>query len=207
MSVTKCDTLQDVVNFILNRHTSINRKGKGVNCWKILRRPNGDRIPFEEMHGVRFRNFSVYDHNTLIIEQQSHGSVFNQGYPPPSVPEQAKVYDVAAVISSCSSSAAAKQHKKHVFSAKTYLPELSLINIYDHSAEFRTTSGIELFYSENTYETSILLMSSWVNDISDILRAQWFCDEIDELLMSCGTDPKMERTVSLPRGIDFGMDL
>ncbi len=168
-SLTKYITLQEVVEHIQREHRNIN-SFNGVNAWKMLRLSNGSKIPFEELQGVRLRNFSIYDHNTLIIEQQSNTKI------------------------------------NEVFFCRIYLFDLIMINIYDFSAEFYTSSGINMFYTERTTDAKVLMLSSFIHNSSDPIRAQWFRDDETEALLDL-SDKTEQRTVVLPRSIDFAGDL
>lgn len=74
MPKIKHDSLQGILDFITSIHPHLYQKG--LYCLKLLREPDGTRIPFEIMNGVRIKNFSIYNSNTLIITQHSHGLVF-----------------------------------------------------------------------------------------------------------------------------------
>ena len=76
---TTYDKLPDIIEFIEKTHTHLNAKG-GLYCLKLWRQPNGRRVPIEELRGVRIKTFSIYDKNTLIIQQISHGTAFKGNF-------------------------------------------------------------------------------------------------------------------------------
>jgi len=69
------DTLDEIVDFIRQNHRHLDSKN-GIYCLKLWRQPNGTRVPVEEMKGVRIKSFTVFNKNTLIIQQVSHGTAF-----------------------------------------------------------------------------------------------------------------------------------
>lgn len=69
------ETLEEIREFILREHRHLDSKN-GIYCLKLWRQPNGTRVPVEEMKGVRINNFTVYNKNTLIVHQRSHGTAF-----------------------------------------------------------------------------------------------------------------------------------
>lgn len=70
----KHKSLQSILDFIKSTHPHLESK-KGVYCLKMWREPDGMRIPLEIMNGVRIKEFSIYNENTLIIQQHSHGMI------------------------------------------------------------------------------------------------------------------------------------
>ncbi len=62
--------LKKILDFLTNAHRHISSRS-GLYCLKLLRQPDGSRIPIEVMNGVRIKNFILYDNNTVIIEQSS----------------------------------------------------------------------------------------------------------------------------------------
>jgi len=75
-SVRKLETLLDVITFIGNKHKSIGLNNAGVYALKLLRQSDGTRIPFEEMQGIRIKDFIIQNDNSLVVEQEAHGTAF-----------------------------------------------------------------------------------------------------------------------------------
>lgn len=75
------NTLNEIVAYIQNKHPSISSvPGGGVNGWKLLRQPDGTRIPVEAMEGFKIVKFEIHNENTLIITQLASGYTFKGGY-------------------------------------------------------------------------------------------------------------------------------
>ena len=69
---------------------------------------------------------------------------------------------------------------KHVYSAKLYLENLAVINVYDERAEFFTIEGIDFCYMENgNYTTNIKMLKEWINNDPGIMRSQWVNENSD----------------------------
>lgn len=73
----KHDSLQGILDFIKSTHPHLESK-KGLYCLKLWREPDGTRIPLEIMTGVRIKNFAIYNNDTLIVQQHSHGIEFQK---------------------------------------------------------------------------------------------------------------------------------
>lgn len=144
-----------MIKFATKRHRHINAQSGGVTAWKMLRKPDGSRIPFEEV-----RSFRIFDW----------------------VADEA---DKLLTIDSIAVGTAFKGNKRISQINKLYLYDLSVINIYDHSAEFFSKSSIDLWYMENDNSfvsvSSIeqLSMNNWVKDTPDIVRARWVAPDED----------------------------
>lgn len=167
----KFDNLEVALDHIKTKH---NRQlSKGVYCLKLVRRRDGTRVPFEELRGVRIKEFKIYDDNTLVIFQHSHGTVFQN-----------------RVTTS--------------FDATTYLPDLAMINVYDYSAEFMTTLGIDFVYLEQSKEAKTVMLAEWVHATPRLLRGQWFKDEeTEQMLNGIGLGPKIQQFVPLGRHLEL----
>ncbi len=181
-SVHLCKTLSEIVEFIKNKHTHLNHTN-GVYALKLIRQADGTRLPFEEMRGVRIKNFIVDDDNTLVIEQHSHGKMLRGGLPSSYAPS-------------------------HVFDARIFLTNLAMVNVYDYSAEFLTVDSIDFTYIEQTKEASVVMLSEWLNEQPGILRAQWFMDaDVEKVLIAVGLESKLKREPSCGRNIDLDTNL
>ena len=172
MHKTVFNSLDEILEFIRSTHTHIN-KPAGVYCLKLWKQPDGTRVPIEELKGVRIKNFSVYNKNTVIIHQVSHGS-----------------------------SGGAKSF--HMFEATTYLPELAMINVYDYSAEFLSTTCLDFAYLEQTKGAKIVFLSEFIHNVQQNLRAQWFRDkETEELMSEVGLGPRLRQSIQMDRYLDL----
>jgi len=168
------DALEEILGFILETHTSLHST-TGVYYLKMLRKPDGSRVPFEETKGMRIKDFTIYNENTVIIEQHSHGTTF-------------------------------KNHRIHTLDVVTYLPNLEMINVYDHSAEFCSASAIDFVYLEQTKSVKTVMLAAWIHDVPRVLRAQWFRDEaMQKTLEEVGVGRKLRRFIP-KRNIEVGED-
>lgn len=66
------DSLEDVISFVKTKHRSINKQGNGVYGMKFLRKPNGHRIMFEEIQGMKLFDWKV-NGTELTIHQLAVG--------------------------------------------------------------------------------------------------------------------------------------
>lgn len=180
-SVKTFETLSEIVKFIERSHTHIN-SNNGVYALKLLRHPDGTRVPFEEMRGIRIQKFIVDDDNTLIIQQHSHGKTIRWAE------------DTRSLT--------------YVFDARMFLSNLAMVNVYDYSAEFLTVNSIDFTYIEQTKEASVVMLSEWLNEQPGILRAQWFMDsDIEKVLAIVGLEHKIKRESVAIRNIDLDLNL
>lgn len=165
--------LEEVIDFIKKTHRQLS---KGLYCLKLLRKPDGTRIPVEELRGVRIENWTIYDKNTLIIHQHSHGTPF-------------------------------RGRALHTFDAILYLPDLTMINVYDYSAEFLTSSSIDFVYLQQSKEAKTVMLAEWIHDVPRNLRAQWFRDEETEMILGeVGLGRRIRSIAPLGRHLDLGSD-
>lgn len=72
----RCTTLDEIVEYIQRKHRNVNARQKGVHAFKMLRKPSGQRILFEEIHGWRIFKYKVYDDTTLVINTLAVGLQF-----------------------------------------------------------------------------------------------------------------------------------
>lgn len=72
----QCKCLSEIVDFIRSKHRNIADRGKGVTGYKILRKPSGQRILFEEIKGWRILKFDVHKENCLSIDTFAAGLQF-----------------------------------------------------------------------------------------------------------------------------------
>jgi len=73
----KFDDLEKLIQFILRKHPDLKSTRSGVRAWKMLRKPNGTRMPIESMQGFKIINFNIFDENILTIEQLAAGYGFH----------------------------------------------------------------------------------------------------------------------------------
>lgn len=71
----KHDSLQSILDFIKSIHPHLDSK-RGLYCLKLWRDTDGTRIPLEVMNGVKIKDFKIYNDNTVIVQQHSHGMEF-----------------------------------------------------------------------------------------------------------------------------------
>lgn len=140
----KLDDLQSAMDFIYNKHRGINSPARGVNGYKMLRRPNGSRYVFECIKGFRiFRHF-VFPQDPRCLTLETMGTGITQ-----------------------------KGETKITVTCHLYLSELSVINIYDHRCEFLSNGSIDFAYIENEYSAELSVASEFMFNEEGILRAQW----------------------------------
>ncbi len=72
----RCTTLDEIVEYIQQKHRNVNARQKGVHGFKMFRKPSGQRILFEEIHGWRIFKHNVYDESTLVISTLAVGLQF-----------------------------------------------------------------------------------------------------------------------------------
>ena len=72
----RCSSLDEIVEFMQRKHRLINARNAGVHAFKMLRKPSGRRIIFEEIHGWRIFRHRVHDETTLIIDTLAVGLQF-----------------------------------------------------------------------------------------------------------------------------------
>lgn len=73
------ESLQGILDFINSIHPHLTSK-RGLYCLKLWRESDGTRYPLEIMNGVRIKSFSIYNENTLIIQQHTHGISFKDKF-------------------------------------------------------------------------------------------------------------------------------
>ncbi len=73
----KHSSLQSILDFIKSTHPHLESK-RGLYCLKLWREADGTRIPLEIMTGVKIKSLSIYNENTLIVQQHSHGMEFKK---------------------------------------------------------------------------------------------------------------------------------
>lgn len=175
----RCATLDEIVEYIQKKHRQVNARNAGVHAFKILRKPSGRRILFEEIHGWRIFKHKVFNDSTLVIDTLATGLQF-------------------------------RGNKEVRASSKLFLEDLMVINVYDHRAEFFSSSSIDFAYVEAEYAVELQLLSEWVNEDPGVMRAQWINpqEDYDKILdeLSLGG-----RSITLsddkPRFINMGAQL
>jgi hypothetical protein len=61
------DSLDEIIQFIQNKHKSLSRM-KGVYGYKMLKRHEGSRIPFEEVKGLTLKQMDVVGDRSVVID-------------------------------------------------------------------------------------------------------------------------------------------
>ncbi len=94
-----------------------------------------------------------------------------------------------------------------MFDATLWLPNVAMINVYDHSGEFWTTDAVDFVYLEQTKEAKTVMLAEWMHPGPRDLRAQWFRDEEAEtMLKDIGSGRKIEHLASVARNLDLRKD-
>jgi len=170
-SFVHCESLDAVVKLVQSNFHCDSRYG--VRLAKLWRQYDGSRIPLEYTTGVRIKNIEVFNNNTIIIEQHSHGTLF-------------------------------QSRKLHSFDSTLYLPDLFIVNIYDYSVEFWSLIGLNFVILDQTYSSKIAIMSQWIHDKSQTLRAQWYKDdESKNLIDHLSGEPMLHSQDEVFRNLDI----
>lgn len=67
--------MSDIIEHIKKTHRFL-KNSSGVYGIKMLRKPNGKRVPFEEIKGLRIQDIDIHGKNTVVIEQAGYGFQF-----------------------------------------------------------------------------------------------------------------------------------
>ncbi len=76
MIMKTCQTLDEMVEYLLKKHRGLRSPTGGATSYKLLRKPNGNRVMFEETRGFKIIKFDVPKENSLIINQLCAGYSF-----------------------------------------------------------------------------------------------------------------------------------
>lgn len=172
MPAQKFDKLADVIDFIKQKHVHLN-SFRGVHAFKLLRKNDGTKIPFEEMKGAKIKEFEIIDDKLIVVNQVLQASSY-------------------------------KGKSNWTIECKTFLSQIVMINVYDHSAEFFSINSIDFTYIENSSEFKIPMMEDWINDQGNELRAYWVRDaEMENLLSDVGGPKTVKQAGPLIRNLDF----
>ncbi len=98
-----------------------------------------------------------------------------------------------------------KHKRKHVITAKLWLHDLIMINVYDHRTEFFSGKSIDFVYIENSYDAKVQMLQEWLIEDPGIIRAQWAPrnDRVERLLDELSMGRKVEVTVPEARLLDL----
>ena len=112
------------------------------------------------------------------------------------------------VIEQLSSGYEFKGSYKHVMSSMLYLTDLSVINIYEHQADFYSWNSIDFSYVENIGEVNIKMLQDWIHNTNDNLIAQWKSsdDHVDRILEEITVGKKVEFAPPRRRMVDMSGD-
>ena len=156
----RLETLDDVMIYINQKHRKINSKAGGVHGMKMLRKPNGRRIMFEEIKGFRIFKWQILDDTTLMLQTLANGFKF-RGH-----------------------------EKSYTVSSWLHLTDLSVVNIYDHRASFFSMDSIDFSYVEDDFASELQMLQEWVNDEPGELRAQWVAhnESVNRILAEVTSD-------------------
>ncbi len=143
-----CQSINDIIKYILRHHKSIKdkRPGGGVTATKMLRKPDGTRIAFEEIRNWRIFDWQAQSENSLCINTITTGYTF-------------------------------RGNTEIQQTARTFLSDLVIINVYDHAAEFFSQSSIDFVYTLNTPESHVQHLYEWTHGKTGDLRARWMTDD------------------------------
>lgn len=170
MSVTKFDNLESALAHLKNKHKQLL---KGVYCLKLMRRSDGTRVPFEELRGIRIKDFQVYDTNTVIIVQHSHGTRFNS--------KQISTFDAVTYLPDLA------MINVYDYSAE-FLTNVGIDFVYlEQTKEAKT-----VMLAEWIHDTPRLLRAQWFKD-----------DETEQLLKGIGLGQKIQQFVPLGRNLEI----
>jgi hypothetical protein len=172
----RCETIAEIMEYILRKHRNLKSPNGGFYGYKLLRKTDGKRIPFEEVDGFRIFNYDITG-NDLRLDQMSSGFEF-------------------------------RGRRKIQQTAKLWLTDLVLVNVYDHSAEFFSQASIDFIYVEKSKESEIELLSEWVRNVTPVIRRQWMRqdDDIDRILDSLSIGRRLITVNQPPRMIDMEDD-
>jgi hypothetical protein len=170
------ETLEEIVDFISATHTHLNAKN-GIYCLKLWRRPDGTRIPIEEMMGVRIQEMVVYNKTTLILRQTSHGTLF-KGSHIHSFNSTLYLPDLAMV------------------NVYDYAAEFWTTMGMDVAYLEQTKEAKTVMLAEWIHDIPRNLRAQWFKD-----------DETEDLLGDVGLGPKITRRADLGRNLDLTEDL
>ncbi len=175
-SVQICKTLSEVVDFIKKKHTHINHN-KGVYALKLIRQPDGTRLPFEEMRGLKIKKITVENNNTLVIEQQSHGLAFrgNKTY----------VFDARMFLQNLA-----------MINIYDYSAEFLTVNSIDFTYIQQTQQAEVVMLSEWINGETGVVRAQWLMD-----------KDIEKVLNTIGLNHKLRREEVCNRNIDLDINL
>ena len=173
MNKIKHDSLQEILDFIKNIHPHL-ESGRGVYCLKMWREPDGTRIPLEIMNGVRIKSFTIYNDNTVIIQQHSHGIEFKK--------KVSQSFDSTLYLPNLA------MINVYDYSAE-FLTNFGIGFIYlDQTKEAKI-----VMLAEWVHDIPKNLRAQWFKD-----------DEAERLLSDIGIGRKLHRPISPGRHLDLG---
>lgn len=70
------ETLNDVVDFIIRKHSGLRGNGPGAHLYKFLKQADGTRIPIEQSSGFKVIKFTAFKENCLSIVSHASGFAF-----------------------------------------------------------------------------------------------------------------------------------
>ena len=143
----RLETLDDVMTYINRKHRKINSKAGGVHGMKMLRKPDGRRIMFEEIKGFRIFKWEILDETTLMLQTLANGFKFRG------------------------------REKQYTVSSWLHLADLAVISVYDHRASFFSMDSIDFSYIEDDFASELQMLQEWVNDEVGEPRAQWVAND------------------------------
>lgn len=119
------------------------------------------------------------------------------------------VDDRTLTIDTLATGFAFRNNEKITVSSRLFLPDLAVINVYDHRAEFFSSSSIDFAYIEDDKVVELQMLEEYINDDPGIVRAQWLAkdDDVDRILdeVTGGRKAKPQLSTENPRFLHLGL--
>lgn len=146
----RCRTLEEVVEYILNRHKKIRDRSQegGVRASLMWRKSDGKRQVFSEMNNFRIFDWDVLPNNSLSIQTIATGFAF-------------------------------RGNKEIQQTARTILSDLAVVNVYDWAAEFFSENSVDFAYTMNSEDANFQHLHEWTKGVPGELRATWINENND----------------------------
>jgi len=175
----RCRTIDEIINFILQRHKKIRDKGQegGVHGTFMYNR-GGKRVAFAEVNNFRIFDWDVLPNNCLSIQTIATGYTF-------------------------------RGNKQIQQTARTILSDLAVINVYDYAAEFFSENLVDFAYTMNTEDGYFHHLIEYSRSKTGELRATWVneSNDTERLLMSLASGPKIILADDPSRNVDMDFEL
>ena len=140
----KCKTVEGIVKYILRKHPTIRGKKPG-----------------EGVHAVKLLRKS--SGKRLVVEEIDNFRIF----------DWTAFDDNLLTIDTIATGYVFRGNMEIQQTARLFLHQLVVINVYDYAAEFFSESAIDFAYSLKTREARAQHSYEWLSGKPGILRAQW----------------------------------